>query len=145
MFLMPRWTFLTFFESCHIMNKSMSRLLATSGRQPFSGNFMKSRILVSVLFASALSVGAVMAATAPAELVKAYQAGVAGAKCDLNLDSQKSSKLGDAVQRIEQKSGLAQADLDALWASTQADADADKAAFCAKATPMIDAVLKAAK
>lgn len=127
------------------MNKSMSRLLATHSPQPISGEYMKSRILVSVLFASALTVGAVVAAAAPAELVKAYEAGVAGAKCDLNLDSGKSSKLGDAVQRIEQKSGLAQADLDALWAKTQADADADKAGFCAKAAPMIDAVLKAAK
>jgi hypothetical protein len=128
------------------MNKTRSRFFVTSNHQPLSGEFMKSRFVLSVLFASALTLGAVIAqAAAPAELVKAYQAGVAGAKCDLNLDSGKSSKLGDAVQRIEQKSGLAQADLDALWASTQGEADADKAAFCAKAAPMIDAVLKAAK
>lgn len=76
--------------------------------------------------------------SAPADLVAAYKAGVAGQKCDLGLDSGKSSKLGDAVQRIEQRSGLAQGDLDALWSKTEADADADLAGFCAKAQALVD-------
>jgi hypothetical protein len=49
------------------------------------------------------------------------------------------------VQRAEQKSGLAQDDLDALWTETQATAEADNAGFCAKAVPKIDAVIKAAE
>ena len=42
-------------------------------------------------------------------------------------------QLGDAVQRMEQRSGLAQGDLDALWSATQQAADADNAGFCAEA------------
>lgn len=80
---------------------------------------------------------------APADLIAAYKAGVAGQKCDLGLDSGKSSKLGDAVQRIEQRSGLAQGDLDALWSKTEADADADLAGFCAKAGALVDKTIAA--
>jgi hypothetical protein len=56
-----------------------------------------------------------LAQSAPAALVSAYKAGVAAAKCDLGLDPAKESALGDAVQRVEQKSGLAQEQLDTLW------------------------------
>lgn len=87
----------------------------------------------------------VWAQSAPADLVAAYQAGVAAAKCDLGLDSAKSSQLGDAVQRIEQRSGLNQNDLDALWSKTQDQADADNAGFCAKAAAAVDAVIASAK
>jgi hypothetical protein len=80
---------------------------------------------------------------APADLIAAYRAGVAGQKCDLGLDSGKSSKLGDAVQRIEQRSGLAQADLDALWSKTEAEADADLAGFCANAGAAVDKTIAA--
>ncbi len=106
---------------------------------------MSSRLILSVLFASALTLGAVMAHAAPAELVNAYAAGVAGKVCAPKLDSGKSSQLGDAVQRAEQKSGLAQGDLDALWSETEAAAKADNAGFCAGAMPKIDAVIKAAQ
>jgi hypothetical protein len=104
---------------------------------------MNTRFAFSVLFAAALTVGAVMAHAASAELNNAYVAGVAGKMCAPKLDSQKSSALGDAVQRAEQKSGLSQDDLDALWTKTQDDAKADNAAFCDKAVPMVDAVIKA--
>lgn len=85
------------------------------------------------------------AQSAPADLVAAYRAGVAAAKCDLALDSGKSSQLGDAVQRIEQRSGLSQNDLDALWAKTQGEAEADNAAYCAKEGQTIDAVIASAQ
>ena len=81
------------------------------------------------------------AQSAPADLVAAYKAGVAAEKCGLNLASDASSQLGDAVQRAEQKSGLAQGDLDALYAKTQADADADNAGFCANAAALVDKVI----
>ena len=106
---------------------------------------MTSRLLISVLFASALTLGAVFAQAAPAELVDAYAAGVAGKVCEPKLDSGKSSQLGDAVQRAEQKSGLGQDELDALWSQTQAAAKADNAGFCADAVPKIDSVIKAAQ
>jgi hypothetical protein len=106
---------------------------------------MKSRLLIAVLFSSALTVGAVVAEAASAELTNAYMAGVAGKVCEPKLDSGKSSTLGDAVQRAEQKSGLAQDDLDALWKKTQDDAKADNAGFCATAVPLVDAVIKAAQ
>ena len=106
---------------------------------------MKSRLILSVLFASALSVGAVVAQTAPAELIAAYEAGVAGKMCKPKLDSAKSSALGNAVQHFEQKSGLAQADLDALWTKTQGDAKADAAGFCGKSMAQVDEVIKAAQ
>lgn len=106
---------------------------------------MTSRLILSVLFASALTLGAMMAHAAPAELVNAYAAGVAGKVCDPKLDSGKSSQLGDAVQRAEQKSGLAQDDLDALWSETEASAKADNAGFCAGAVPKIDSVIKASQ
>ena len=106
---------------------------------------MTSRLLVSVLFASALTIGAVVAHAAPAELVDAYAAGVAGKVCEPQLDSGKSSQLGDAVQRAEQKSGLGQDELDAMWGETQAAAKADSAGFCADAVPKIDSVIKAAQ
>ena len=106
---------------------------------------MKSRLLVSVLFASALTIGAVVAHAAPAELVDAYAAGVAGKVCEPQLDSGKSSQLGDAVPRAEQKSGLGQDELDAMWGETQAAAKADSAGFCADAVPKIDSVIKAAQ
>ncbi len=106
---------------------------------------MRFSLLVSVLFATALTLGAVLAqAAVPADLTKAYQAGVAGKICKPAPDSAKSSKLGDAVQRAEQKSGLAQADLDAAWAEVQAAAQVD-AGFCAKAPALIDAAIKAAQ
>jgi hypothetical protein len=104
---------------------------------------MNSRFAVSVLFASALTLGAVFANAASAELNDAYVAGVAGKLCTPKLDSKKSSELGDAVQRAEQKSGLAQDDLDALWKKTQDEAKADNAAFCEKAVPLVEAVIKA--
>ena len=106
---------------------------------------MNSRFAMSVLFASALTVGAVLAHAASAELNDAYMAGVAGKVCAPELDSEKSSKLGDAVQRAEQKSGLAQDELDALWKKTQGEAKADNAGFCANAVPMIDVLIKAAQ
>jgi hypothetical protein len=77
----------------------------------------------------------------PADLVAAYKAGVAAVKCDLHLTSDKSSQLGDAVQKIEVRSGLAQPDLDALWTTTEAAADADKAGFCADAGKVVDKVI----
>jgi hypothetical protein len=106
---------------------------------------MTSRLILSVLFASALTLGAVIAHAAPAELVNAYAAGVAGKVCEPKLDSSKSSALGDAVQRAEQKSGLSQDDLDALWSETEATAKADNAGFCAASVPKVDAVIKAAQ
>ena len=69
---------------------------------------------------------------------------MAGKICQPAPDSAKSSKLGDAVQRAEQKSGMAQGDLDTLFADTETAAKAD-AGFCAKAGPMIDAAIKAAQ
>ena len=106
---------------------------------------MKSNLLIAVLFATALTVGAVVAQAASADLTNAYMAGVAGKVCEPKLDSGKSSALGDAVQRAEQKSGLAQDELDALWSKTEADAKADNAGFCASAVPLVDAVIKAAQ
>ncbi len=106
---------------------------------------MKFTAMLSTLLTAALVNGPAMAQSAPADLVSAYMAGVAAEKCDLGLDSGKSSQLGDAVQRAEQRSGLAQGDLDALWTKTQADADADNAGFCAKATAEVDGVIASAQ
>lgn len=105
---------------------------------------MKLNLVLSIAFASALTAGAVLAQSAPAELVTAYKAGVGAAKCGLGLDSGKESQLGDAVQRIEQKSGLAQADLDALWSQTQAEQEADSAGFCGAVAAAIDKTIAAA-
>jgi hypothetical protein len=107
------------------------------------GIIMNSRFAISVLFASALTVGAVLAHAGTAELENAYQAGVAGKVCEPKLDSSQSSALGEAVQRAEQKSGLAQDDLDAMWTKAEQEARADNAAFCAKASPLVEAVIKA--
>jgi hypothetical protein len=52
--------------------------------------------------------------------------------------------LGDAVQRVEQKSGLAQEQLDTLWSDTQAAHDADAAGFCGAAAGEIDKTITAA-
>jgi hypothetical protein len=90
-----------------------------------------------------LTIAAPLAAAQDAALVAAYKAGVAGAKCNLGLDSDKSSQLGDAVQRAEQRSGLAQGDLDALWSKTEAEADADNAGFCANAAALVDKAIAA--
>ena len=87
------------------MALTLSRFNAKHQVQPLSGEPMTSRLLLSVLFAAALTLGAVLAQAASAELVSAYQAGVAGKLCEPKLDSDKSSRLGDAVQRAEQKSG----------------------------------------
>ena len=106
---------------------------------------MKAALPATVVILTSLLASGALAQSAPADLVAAYRAGVAAVKCNLNLDSSKSSQLGDAVQRIEQRSGLAQADLDALWAKPQAEADADNAGFCASAAAGIDAVIAAAK
>lgn len=106
---------------------------------------MKYRLMFASLIALSAASGLAQAQSAPADLIAAYQAGVAAAKCNLGLDSNKSSQLGDAVQRIEQRSGLAQNDLDALWSKTQADADADNAGFCAKAGAGIDGVIASAQ
>ena len=106
---------------------------------------MTSRLLLSAAVLIWIGSASAFAQSAPSDLVAAYQAGVAAAKCNLGLDSAKSSQLGDAVQRIEQRSGLAQNDLDALWSKTQADADADNAGFCAKASADIDAVIASAQ
>ena len=102
---------------------------------------------ISVLAVSVLAgfSGSAFAQSVPADLVAAYKAGVAAEKCNLNLEAAKSSQLGDAVQRTEQRSGLAQGDLDALWSKTQADADAGNAAFCADAVATVDKVIAAAK
>ena len=67
---------------------------------------MKSRLMFSAILVVGLGSGFAFAQSAPADLIAAYQAGVAAAKCNLGLDSGKSSQLGDAVQRIEQRSGL---------------------------------------
>ena len=106
---------------------------------------MKLRLMsASAIILAATSLPA-LAQSAPADLIAAYRAGVAAAKCNLALDSSKSSQLGDAVQRVEQRSGLAQNDLDALWSKTQADADADNAGFCAQAATGIDSVIASAQ
>ena len=106
---------------------------------------MKFRLMFASLIALSVASSFALAQAAPADLIAAYQAGVAAAKCNLGLDSNKSSQLGDAVQRIEQRSGLGQNDLDALWSKTQAAADADNAGFCAKAAAGIDGVIASAK
>ena len=106
---------------------------------------MKIRLIFASVIALTATSSVVFAQSAPADLIAAYQAGVAAAKCDLGLDSGKSSQLGDAVQRIEQRSGLGQNDLDALWSKTQADADADNAGFCAQAAAGIDDVIASAQ
>jgi hypothetical protein len=105
---------------------------------------MNIKLFASILFASLLTAGAVFAQSAPPQLVSAYRAGVAAAKCDLGLDSAKESQLGDAVQRAEQKSGLAQAELDTLWSDTQAAQGADPAGFCAAAVADIEKTIGAA-
>ena len=124
------------------MALTTSRFDSIKQTQSIQGEFMKSRLVLSVLFASALSVGAVVAQTAPSELIAAYEAGVAGKVCLPKLDSAKSSSLGNAVQHFEQKSGLAQADLDALWKKTQLEARADQSGFCEKAMAEVDQVIK---
>jgi hypothetical protein len=106
---------------------------------------MKSRLIYFAVVVMTIGSGFAFAQSAPADLIAAYQAGVAAAKCNLGLDSGKSSQLGDAVQRIEQRSGLAQNDLDALWSKTQAEADADNAGFCSKAAAGIDGVIASAQ
>jgi hypothetical protein len=99
---------------------------------------------VSAVIAVATA-GAALAQSAPPDLIAAYRAGVAAAKCDLALDSAKTSELGDAVQRIEQRSGLSQNELDALWTKTQDQATADSAGYCAKEAGGIDAVITSSK
>ena len=105
---------------------------------------MNLKLVATFAFATALTAGAVFAQSAPADLVSAYKAGVAAAKCELGLDPGKESQLGDAVQRVEQKSGLAQGDLDALWSETQAAQEADAAGFCGAAAAEIDKTIAAA-
>lgn len=105
---------------------------------------MNVKLIASLTLATLLTAGAVLAQSAPAALVSAYKAGVAAAKCDLGLDPAKESALGDAVQRVEQKSGLAQDQLDTLWNDTQAAHDADAAGFCAAAGGEIDKTIAAA-
>jgi hypothetical protein len=105
---------------------------------------MNLKLIAALSVATLLTAGAVLAQSAPADLVSAYKAGVAAAKCGLGLDPGKESALGDAVQRIEQKSGLDQGQLDALWSETQAAYDADQAGFCGAAAGEIDkAIAKA--
>ena len=104
---------------------------------------MKKTVLALMMFAAG-GVAAALAQNAPAYLVAAYKAGVAAEKCNLNLASDVSSQLGDAVQRAEQRSGLAQGDLDALYAKTQGDADADTAGFCADAAALVGKVIASA-
>ena len=106
---------------------------------------MKIRISALAILAVVSTMVVAQAQTAPAALVAAYKAGVAAEKCGLNLDSDKSSQLGDAVQRNEQRSGLAQADLDALYAKTQGDADADTAGFCVNAAALVNKVIAASQ
>jgi hypothetical protein len=106
---------------------------------------MNSRLIASILFASLLTAGAVFAQAAPPELSMAYRAGVAAAKCNLGLDQATESQLGDAVQRLEQKSGLAQPELDALWSDTQSAQAADVEGFCAAAAKDVEKTIAAAK
>ena len=100
---------------------------------------MKKSIALTLLLSLGLALPA-LAQSAPASLVAAYRAGVAAEKCGLALDSAASSRLGDAVQREEQRSGLSQNDLDALWSKTQAEADADNAGFCANAQAAVQSL-----
>jgi hypothetical protein len=108
-------------------------------------NCMNLKLVACFACATLLTAGAVFAQQAPTELVAAYKAGVAAAKCELGLDPGKEGELGDAVQRIEQKSGLAQSELDTLWSDTQAAQRSDSAAFCAAAAEEIDKTIAAAK
>jgi hypothetical protein len=103
---------------------------------------MTFRLIAAAMF---FAVATTSAFAQSAELKMAHKAAVSAQACDLNLDSAKSSELGDAVQRLEQKSGLAQGDLDALFTEAQTAADADKAAFCTDAEKTIDKVIAAAK
>lgn len=105
---------------------------------------MNLKLIASLSVATLLTAGAVLAQSAPADLVSAYKAGVAAAKCDFGLDPAKESALGDAVQRVEQKSGLAQDQLDTLWSDTQAAHDADAAGFCGAASAEIDKTIASA-
>jgi Skp family chaperone for outer membrane proteins len=121
------------------------KILGDTAPRQTRGKAMKIRFYGVMGLICASSASGAWAQAAPADLVAAYRAGVAAAKCDLALDSAKSSALGDAVQRIEQRSGLGQNDLDALWAKTQDEAEADNAAYCAKEAGRIDAAISLAK
>jgi hypothetical protein len=84
-------------------------------------------------------------ALASSDVVTAYRAGVAAIQCDLALDSDRSSRLADVVQRVEQASALAQPDLDALWRDVNAEAEADAQGFCKSATPLVDELIAGAQ
>jgi hypothetical protein len=103
---------------------------------------MTFRLIAAALIVTAATTSAFAQS---AELKMAHKAAVSAQACDLNLDSAKSSQLGDAVQRLEQKSGLAQGDLDALFTEAQTAADADKTTFCTDAEKTIDKVIAATK
>ena len=105
---------------------------------------MNFKLIAALSVATLLTAGAVLAQSAPPDLVSAYKAGVAAAKCNLGLDPGKESALGDAVQRTEQKSGLDQGALDALWSDTQSAFDADSAGFCGAAAGEIDKTISRA-
>jgi ribonuclease HII len=106
------------------------------------GISMNIRLFTSICFALALTTGAVFAQSA--EMKQAHQAAAAAQICDLGLDDATSSALGDAVQRVEQKSGLAQSELDALFGEAQASAEGDKDGFCAGAAAIVAKVVKSA-
>jgi hypothetical protein len=91
------------------------------------------------IVAAAIALGAIPALAASME--DAYRAGVAAAECGLNLPSDQSGALADAVQQAELSSGLSQGDLDALWKKVSAEAAGDKDAFCAAAKPIIKALV----
>jgi hypothetical protein len=78
-------------------------------------------------------------------ITDAYRAGVAAVECDFDVSSELSSALGEAVQRIEQASGMGQKQLDGLWAKLVAEAKADPVGFCAAAAALIDQTLASAQ
>lgn len=78
-------------------------------------------------------------------ITDAYRAGVAAVECNLNLSSETSSALGDAVQRVEQASGMSQQQLDSLWKKLTGEAKADNAGFCATAAPLVDQTIASSR
>ena len=63
-------------------------------------------VRATFLTAMALMTGTALAQSAPADLVAAYKAGVAAAKCDLGLDSAKSSQLETPSSALNRKAAL---------------------------------------
>ena len=92
---------------------------------------MRLRFLFAVPFVLCGASASAQTPDARAQLTELYTLAVAVDQCDIALTDDQEERFGTALETAEERSGLSEAELEALFGQIETAAQRDKTAFCA--------------